>query len=313
MFGQSGIALAELRRSLENSSHLGQGCGVPHLGRKHRAKQLLALFGEAQFQLSERLALVGALRYDDYQTDYVRLGQTPIDQSVDAVTGRIGAVFDLSDSTALYGQYGTGAQHPSGTIVTASSANREADMIESEQIEVGLKHQVGNSGLQWTVALFDITQNNLIEDDPNSGDPNDLIFIPEQTSQGIEVGYNFAVSARFQLYGSVSALNAETDTGQTPSYVPEETANLGFAWTADSGFRFIGDVRYVGERFSSSLPIPSYTLVDASVHWSLQNNIGLSLKADNLFDEEYASSPYYSDTWLLGRPRTLSLVADLRF
>ena len=38
------------------------------------------------------------------------LGRAGIDQQVDDVTGRIGLVFDLSDDTALYGQYGTGSQ-----------------------------------------------------------------------------------------------------------------------------------------------------------------------------------------------------------
>ena len=45
----------------------------------------------------------------------------------------------------------------SGSIVTGAVNNRFADMIESEQLEVGLKHQVAGTGFQWTVALFDIS------------------------------------------------------------------------------------------------------------------------------------------------------------
>ena len=67
-----------------------------------------AVFGEAQFNLSDRFAIVGALRMDDYDTQIVRLGRAGIDQQVDDLTGRVGFVFDLSDDTALYGQYGTG-------------------------------------------------------------------------------------------------------------------------------------------------------------------------------------------------------------
>ena len=272
-----------------------------------------AVFGETRFHLSDRTALVAALRYDQYDTNYVRLGQAPIDQSVDSLTGRIGVVFDLNDDTAIYGQYGTGATHPSNSIVTAQSANREAEMIESEQIEIGVKQQVADTGLEWSVALFDITKKNLIEDDPNSLDPNDLIFIPEQTSRGIELGVSYAVSDTFSMHGNLAALNAETDTGQTPNGVPERTWNVGFAWNAGDSVRIIADARYVGERFDPSFPIPSYTVVDASARWNLDSNIGLTLKADNLFDELYASASYYSTTWLVGKPRTLSLVADYRF
>ena len=186
-------------------------------------------------------------------------------------------------------------------------------MIESEQLEIGVKQQVGDTGLQWSIAVFDITKNDLIEDDPNSGDPNDLIVIPEQTSQGVEVGLSYAVSNTFQLHGNVSVLEAQTDTGATPTYVPETTWNIGVAWTAAGNFRLLADARYVGERFHPTSPIPSYTVVDASARWNLDANIDLTFKAENLFDERYASTAYYSTTWLVGKPRTFSLVADYRF
>ncbi len=197
--------------------------------------------------------------------------------------------------------------------MTASASNREAEMIESEQFEIGLKQQVEGTRLQWTIALFDITRKNLIEDDPDSGDPNDLIVIPEQTSQGIELGLTFAASDTFRLHANLASLNAETDTGDTPTYTPEETWNLGFAWFPADGVRILADARYVGDRFHSARPIPSYTVVDASAAWELDQNLRLTLKAENLFDELYASAAYYSSTWLVGKPRTFSLVADYRF
>jgi iron complex outermembrane receptor protein len=263
-----------------------------------------AVFGEAQYALTEQLALVGALRFDDFSTDYLRQGQTRIDQNADALTGRIGAVYDLNESTALYAQYGTGASHLSNSVVTASASNRESDLVESEQFEIGIKNQVGNSRLQWTAAYFDIVKNDLVEDDPDSADPNDLIIIPEQTSRGVELGMNYVFANGFQLYGNLSKLNAETNTGETPLYVPEETANLGFAWNLNSKLLWIADARYVGERYHSTNPIPSYTVVDSSLHWDFNENLALSLKVDNLFDELYASSSYYSTTWLVGKPRT---------
>jgi iron complex outermembrane recepter protein len=272
-----------------------------------------AVFGEAQFNPSDNFAIVAALRMDDWDTQIVRLGRAGIDQSVDAVTGRIGLVFDLSDDTALYGQYGTGAQHPSSSVVTGSLANREADMIESEQLEIGLKHQVAGTGFQWNIAYFDITKNNLIYDDPNSGDPDDFFVIPEQTSQGIEVGFAYTASEGFQLYGNAATLNAETETGdRPPTYVPERTYNLGFVAELGDNARIVADARYVGERFGG-IPIPSYTVVDASVRFDLSDSVGLTFKAENLFDELYATSNYYEETWLVGKPRTASVVFDYRF
>ena len=272
-----------------------------------------AVFGEAQFNLSDRFAIVGALRMDDYDTQVVRLGRAGIDQQVDDVTGRIGLVFDLSDDTALYGQYGTGSQHPSDSVVTGSVLNQEADMIKSEQLEIGLKHQVDGTGFAWTVALFDITKNNLIYDDPTSGDPADVIEVGEQTSQGIEVGFTYTASESFQFYGNASTLNSEIPgEGRPPFYIPEQTANLGFVWGIGDAVRIITDARYVGDRFGG-IPIPAYTVVDASVRFNLGDSFGLTLKADNIFDELYATSNYYEETWLVGKPRTASIAFDFGF
>jgi iron complex outermembrane receptor protein len=272
-----------------------------------------AVFGEAQFNPTDRLAVVAGLRMEDYDTQIVRLGRAGIDQQVDDVTGRIGLVFDLTDDTVLYGQYGTGATHPSGSIVTGAVNNRFADMIESEQLEVGLKHQVAGTGFQWTVALFDIVKNNLIYDNPSSGNPDDVIVVPEQTSKGIEVGFSYAVSASFQVHGNASTLNSETDAGtRPPFYIPEQTANVGFVWNIGDSVRLLADARYVGDRFGA-ITIPSYTVVDASVRFNLGESMGLTLKADNIFDELYATSNYWDETWLVGKPRTASLAFDFNF
>ena len=274
-----------------------------------------AVFGEAQFNLGDRFALVAALRYDDYDTTYVRVARPPVlNQQVDDLTGRIGFVFDVSEQTALYAQYGTGSTHPSGTVVNVAAFNREADMIESEQIELGIKHQVENSGVTFNAALFDITRNNLVIDDPSSGNPNDFIVVAEQTSQGVEIGLTWTATESFQAYGNAALLSAETGSGSTPTFVPEETLNVGFAWHIVEVFRIITDLRYVGEQVVGyPTPIPSYTVIDASANWDLNEKLGLLLKVDNVLDELYASGTYLEDQWMVGRPRTLSVAFDYRF
>jgi iron complex outermembrane receptor protein len=197
--------------------------------------------------------------------------------------------------------------------VTGAVNNRFADMIESEQLEIGLKHQVAGSGFQWNVALFDITRNNLVYDDPSSGNPADVITVPEQTSKGIELGFSYTASESFQFYGNASTLNSETQTGaRPPFYIPEQTANLGFVWGIGDSVRLITDARYVGDRFGS-VPIPAYTVVDASVRFNLGDSFALTLRADNIFDELYATANNYDETWLVGRPRMASVSFDFSF
>jgi iron complex outermembrane receptor protein len=273
-----------------------------------------AVFGEALFELGERVSLVAALRQDDYDTSYWRSGgRSGVENQADATTGRLGIVFDVSDVTALYAQYGTGATHPAAGVVTLPANGSAAEMIETEQVELGLKHQVEGTGFQFNFALFDIVKNNVVYANLQTPDPNDVVTVPEQTSQGIEIGFTYTASSAFQVYGNAASLNTETQTGERPPfYIPEQTANLGMAWTIGNAFRVLADARYVGDRFGA-IPIPSYTVVDASARWDVSDTFGFTLKADNIFDELYATSNYYDETWLIGRPRTLSVLMDVRF
>src|SRR5690606_31453336 len=71
----------------------------------------LALFIENRQQLSERWALVSALRHDHIELD---ARNHPTGQQYqrrwDAFTGRLGLVFDISEQASLYVQYSTSAE-----------------------------------------------------------------------------------------------------------------------------------------------------------------------------------------------------------
>ncbi len=273
-----------------------------------------AMFAELQYRFTDQLALVGGLRYEDFDSSYERAqGSFSRNWSEDSLSGRLGLVFDLSDTTAVYGQYSTGVEHPSGTVVTFGGNFVESDLVESEQLEIGLKKSIEGTGLVWSVALFDIAKNNLIIDDPTSGNPDDVIIIDEQTSAGIEAGLNYAVSDRFQVHANFVALDAETDTGEVPQDVPETTWNAGFAWKFTNDLRLVADARFVDDRSLGSTVMPSYTVVDASLHYQVNDDLQLILKGENLGDELYAFGSYWSGTWLVGKPRVFSIAADLRF
>lgn len=277
-----------------------------------------AVFAEVQVQATESLSLVGALRSESVNTTAGNLNLAgdlnTLDQNVDFTTGRIGFVYDITDIAVVYGQYSQGATHPSNTLVSIRSQNRELDPIRTEQFEIGIKQAGLDGRLQWSLAYFDITRNDILEDDPNSNNPTDVVFIPEQTSNGFELGFNLNFGNRISTYGNAVILNAETNTGDTPTLIPERTLNLGVAVAAVDRANLYVDLQYVGERVNGANPtVPSFTVVDASVAYELNDATLLTLKVDNLFDRLYASTAYTGSQWLVAQPRTLSLTADYSF
>ena len=83
-------------------------------------------------------------------------------------------------------------------------------------------------------------------------------------------------------------------------------------WGIGDSVRILADARYVGDR-AGAIPMPAYTVVDASVRFAMNDKFGFTLKADNLFDELYASSNYYDETWAVGKPRTATVAFDFSF
>lgn len=69
------------------------------------------------------------------------------------------------------------------------------------------------------------------------------------------------------------------------------------AWHAGGGLRHIGDRLDAGGR-----TLPSYTVVDASAHWTFAPQWSLSATLDNVFDRHYEPASGYN-----GRPRSLFL------
>ena len=279
----------------------------------------VAILAEGQIGLTESLTLVLGLRHEDVVTDFNDISNPPpFDQDVDALTGRAGLVFDLGDTTVLYAQYATGATHPSGSIVRVVKRNRELGFTETELIEVGIKQGLLDDRLHWTVALFDIVKNDLIEDHPDSADRDAKIVIPEKTSAGVEFSLTYAATNALKL----TANAALVDVDRTVSggfwggdvEAPEATYNLGLAWAPLDRLQLLADARYVGERWNPDNTMPPYMVVDTSARWRFNEDLSIALRIDNLFDELYASSPYYlADMWLVGKPRTCNVSLDYRF
>ena len=142
----------------------------------------------------------------------------------------------------------------------------------------------------------------MLIDDPDSSDPTDLTIIPKQTSQGVEIGFNYVANEKLIAYANASVLEAERDTGNgvidTP-YAPELTTNAGLVYMIKDALHFGADYRYVDERPYNNQPLPSYSVVDISMGYSINDRVRLMVSAQNVFDEVYATADHWTGgQWL---------------
>ena len=131
------------------------------------------------------------------------------------------------------------------------------------------------------------------------------------------------------INANIAVLNAQFDDliefegdtpvsrhGKQPPDVPELAANLWVVYSPTPAWRLGTGVRHVGERFAdnaNTVRQPPYTLVDAFVSYTPWRFMNVTLRGRNLTDDTYAIAAYGSTQLILGQPRSVEFVANLRF
>lgn len=287
-----------------------------------------ALFSENAFDLTDSFKAVAGLRYEkiDFTRDDLVSGGR-FDKDFDPFTWRLGGVYKLNTSATLYAQVSRGVE-ALGDLVTLGLGERDFDLTEARQYEVGMKSQFLHGRGETSLAFYDIVKKGLLTPDPTN--PGSVIPVGKQSSRGVEATLRWAVTPKFGIDANVAVLRAQFDEfqenvagtlvsrkGNQPVNVPEHAANLWVTHTANVQWRTGIGARYVGKRFAdtaNTIAIPSYTVVDAFVRYAPKPWLSFSLHGRNLGDRDYAIASYYTNTqFILGEPRAFELVAEARF
>ncbi len=286
-----------------------------------------SLFIEDRFKASERLAIVAGLRYDSAEFERKDLlnPAASFDKNFYSSSWRLGFVYDLSADLVLYGQYATGSDHL-GNLITTSASQIDFDLSTGKQWEIGLKQSLLNGRGQWTLAYYDIVKEKLLSRDPDN--PAIQVQIGERSSRGVEAALAFELGAGWRVDANVAVLEARYEDfkesvggvlisrdGNVPNGIPERTANLWLTWQFAPDWRALAGARYVGKRYSNTantIHVDAYTVVDASLHWQVTEQVGTALRVFNLTDEVYTTGSS-SSQWRLAQPRSFELAVDFRY
>lgn len=286
-----------------------------------------AAFVENRTRLTERLALITALRYDHIDFEVVdHAAQARLDKRWEAVTGRLGLVYDLTSNVSLYTQYSTSAEPPGGTLTGASiSQVGDFDLSTGRQIEVGSKFDFLDGRGSATAAAYRIVRKNISV--PSSTVPNTTEQAGQQTSTGIELATSFKITPKLLAAGNFSWVRAEYDEfnetiagvvysrkGKNPVNIPDRVANLWLTYDVAPDWQLGADARYVSSVYANTANttwVPSYTVYGLSMTHDLDKHVQLSARLRNLTDEVYARFIHQSNTqYYVGEPRSLEVAVQ---
>ncbi len=266
------------------------------------------LYVQDQLDIGNWNFLVGG-RYDAVQTvtdnNRTNVRQT---QNDDAFSWKAGAVYNFENGIAPYVSYATSYLPVSGTDFNGDAM----DPTTAKQYEVGLKYEPTSFDALFTLAYFDITQ----EDVVSQINPNQRYQTGEVQSKGVEFEAKVALTSQTNAIANFTFTDAEVtksvvnDLGDAPIAIPDMTASLWLDHEFDrgliNGLTVGGGVRYVGETVGGYSPnaanasalridVPGYTLFDAMLRYDLGvlgnnlENVSAQLNVTNLADETYAT------------------------
>ncbi|QLK63282.1 TonB-dependent siderophore receptor [Enterobacteriaceae bacterium Kacie_13] len=230
-----------------------------------------------------------------------RIRNTSVVQDDHHFTWRAGVTWLTDIGLAPYVSYTTSFAPVLGTNFYGESYKPTT----GKQIETGVKYQPESFDGLFTLAWFNLKQDNVSTTDPENS--LNTVQTGQITSKGIEASASANLTPEFKLIASYTWNSLETTKsntpaaqGNTPTGMPEQMASLWGDYSIQSGpltsLGFGAGVRYVGKTWADSankIRVPDYTVFDAALHYDLGElnpslrGMKVAVNANNLFNKDY--------------------------
>ena len=246
-------------------------------------------------------------------------GQILKENSADRkLSWRTGLTYDLAKGLVPYASYTTSFAPQLGTTAQGSPFKP----MLGKQYETGIRYKPKGDVAYFTVAAFDLREDNVATTDPNN--PNLSVQTGQVRSRGIEAEAHANVSNDLKLIATYTYLDQwiTSDTnflGKRPVIAPRNAATLWGNYTLPSGplrnFGFGAGVRYQGDSEGSqanTFQVPGRTLMDAAAHYDWKS-WHLGVNASNLLNHEYVSYCSSAATCYWGATRTVLGTVDFKW
>ena len=291
-----------------------------------------SLFFQDTLHLTERFALVGGVRYMDYDQIAGR-GRpfiTNTNVSADKVLPLGGAILKLTDQVSLYASY-TQSLKPTSTIAPLTGGVVIGSNIapeEGTQWETGVKFDF-NKRISGTLALYDIDKKNVLVSQLNATTGIvEYRTAGKVRSRGVELDVTGRLTDNWSMIGSYGYTDARvtedpTLAGNALQNVALNTASLylvyDFGTALPGRLRLGGGARYVGDRpgdAANSFVLPAYTVADVFATYETKVQtfpVVYQFNVKNLFDTVYYPSAVSNLAVAMGDARRFSLSATVKF
>ncbi len=291
-------------------------------------QEAFGLYVQDQIDLGGGVQLRLGGRYDDIrQSTLNRANAVAGRRDFSRFSPQAGLVYAANPTLSFYAAYGEGFRANIG----ADIAGRIFDPETSRSAEVGAKLNLLDGKLTGTVALFNLTKDNVLAADP--ANPGFSVPIGRARSRGLEVDLNGKLPGDVDLLLSYAFVDATARAavldpnfslnirvGDRLINIPRHQFNVqlakGIQVTDDLKLTLGGGVQHTGGRLgetATSFFLPAYTLARLFARADITERVEVFAEVTNLFDTAYYTNSF-AQLWVQpGQPRAASVAVRYKF
>ncbi len=235
-------------------------------------------------------------------------------------SGRVGALYHLSDAVALRGAAYSGFRLPTLNelyrpfvvfpITTQANAALKPEKLKGVEGGIDLTPA---SGVQLSATLFYNRLDDAIANVTIATNTRQRQNVNAIVAKGVELTASAQLPANFSLLASYAYSHSKVDApgmafdGFAPAQVPRHSASATLAWAPKAGPELSATLRYTAKQYEDDLQsdvLPDALTLDALARLPIGHGISLVARGENLFDEDIVTRNA-GGSIDLGTPRTL--------
>lgn len=300
--------------------------------------------------LNDDWEVSGGLRYDVFDYDLWAAAKTNRDGSVTPATryqyddgflnGQLGVVFSPWKTGNLYASWSTssninGGEADAGTscgyggLCTDAAGNYAAEPEQTTNVEIGSKWNLMNEKLLATVAIFQITKDDVIEGGVDSYQTGGNFNTGKNRVEGVEFSLAGNITSKFSAQAGVAIMDSETlesynpdNIGKPKANFAENSANVQLRYQLVPSFVFGGVMTYSSEIFggqpdaaaSTTVTLPDYSVFDLFASYRFNDQLGVRANLNNVTDEQYYTAVYRGGSIVyIGDARSADVTLSYKF
>ncbi|HGU9765380.1 TPA: TonB-dependent receptor [Acinetobacter baumannii] len=273
--------------------------------------------------VTDQLKVLVGLRYDNLSQDRDDQSSKNVDlnRTDNTYSPRIGVVYQPVNNLSLYTSYNRSFQPLADSFVFYKNSD-DLRPTKTENYEIGAKWDV-NDQLNVTLALFEMSQTNIQNKDPNDSKGLTAILAGEQKTKGVELSLTGQLTDQLSVLAGYSYMDGKIEkstigfTGNHSALTPNNTANLWLKYQINDHWYAAVGGRGESSRFSApdnKNVLPGYAVVNAALGYQSER-YDVNLNLNNLFDRDYFVSGHSgaNDSNMMGDPLNAQVALRYRF